>query len=99
MNIEQGAHFINGRVIDVDLTPGDKLNQVKVRTQHETLEIKAKHVVDAAGRKFIIGRKTDNLLFGPENLYGLNNGASWVRVKDVDRNLFHDGYDPDNSLG
>ena len=98
LNIKHGAHFINGRVIDVDLTSKDNLNSVKVRAKNGDIQtLNAKHVVDAAGRRFIIGKKTDNVLFGPENLYGLNNGASWVRVKNVDRTLFHDGYDPDNT--
>lgn len=98
MNRSQGAQFIQGRVTDVDLPPGDVINQVTVRTASgEVQTLKAKHVVDAAGRRFIIGRETDNLLLGPENLYGLNNGAAWVRVKNVNRELFHDSYDPDNS--
>jgi len=58
------------------------------------LALTAKHVIDAAGRRFIIGRKTDNILSGPENLMGLDTGSAWVRVKNVDRTLFHDGYDP-----
>ena len=94
MNKDMGASFYNGRVVDVDLTPGDALNTVKVKVDEGYLELKAKHVVDAAGRKFIIGRKTDNVVFGPENLHGLNNGSAWVRVKNVDRTIFHSGYDP-----
>lgn len=97
MDIEMGAHFYNGRVVEVDLTAGEELHLVTVKTKNEKLQLKAKHLVDAAGRKFIIGRKTDNLLFGPENLMGLNNGAAWMRVKDVDRTIFHNGYDPQNT--
>lgn len=98
MNIEQGAHFYNGRVVDVDLTSGDELNEVSVRTKSGEIQtLNAKHVVDAAGRRFLIGKKTNNVVFGPENLYGLNNGAAWLRVKNVDRALFHNGYDPDNA--
>jgi flavin-dependent dehydrogenase len=94
MNLEMGANFYNGRVVDVDLTSGEELHLVTVKTKQEKLQLTAKHVVDAAGRKFIIGRKKDNLLFGSENLLGLNNGAAWMRVKNVDRTIFHDGYDP-----
>jgi flavin-dependent dehydrogenase len=94
MNKQMGASFYNGRVVDVDLNPGDALNTVKVKVDEGYLELKAKHVVDAAGRKFIIGRKTDNLIFDSEDLYGLNNGSAWVRVKNVDRTIFHSGYDP-----
>ena len=94
MNKKMGVTFYNGRVVDVDLTSGDTVKTVKVKLGHEEIEIKAKHVIDAAGRKFIIGQKTNNLVFGAENLFGLNNGSAWVRVKNVDRTIFHSGYDP-----
>lgn len=97
MDKKLGAVFYNGRVVDVDLTPGDAIKTVYVKVGSEQIQIKAKHVIDAAGRKFIIGRKTDNLLFGPENLLGLNNGSAWVRVKNIDPNIFHSGYDPTGS--
>jgi flavin-dependent dehydrogenase len=95
MNKEMGAIFYQGRVIDIDITPEDDLNTVQVKmVGGEYHQLKAKHVVDAAGRKFIIGRKTDNLLFGPENLFGVDTGSAWVRVKNIDRTIFHNGYDP-----
>ncbi len=97
MNKEMGVEFYNGRVVDVDLTSGDELNSVQVKLGDQQLELKTKHVIDAAGRKFIIGRKTDNLVFGPENLYGVNNGSAWMRVRNVDRTIFHNGYDPANA--
>ncbi|BAZ49791.1 hypothetical protein NIES4103_24030 [Nostoc sp. NIES-4103] len=94
MNKEMGASFYNGRVIDVELTPGDALNIVKVKVGDEYFDLQAKHVVDAAGRRLIIGRKTDNVISDSEDLYGVNNGSAWVRVKNVDRTIFHSGYDP-----
>ncbi|NEQ24849.1 MAG: tryptophan halogenase, partial [Microcoleus sp. SIO2G3] len=97
MNKDMGAVFYNGRVVDVDLTPSDAIKTVEIKVGGEKIELKAKHVIDAAGRKFIIGRKTDNLLFGPENLLGLNNGSTWLRVKNVDRTIFHSGYHPDGA--
>ncbi len=97
MNKEMGVTFYNGYAVDVDLTPGDALHTVKVKLNGELIELTAKHVIDAAGRKFMIGRKTDNLIFDPENLYGLNTGSVWVRVKNVDRSIFHDGYDPNGA--
>ena len=97
MNQEMGATFYNGRVVDVDLTPGDEQHTVKVKLDGELIELKAKHLVDAAGRKFIIARKTDNLIVDPEQLFGLNTGSAWVRVKNVDRTIFHDGYDPNGA--
>ncbi|NET58942.1 MAG: tryptophan halogenase [Symploca sp. SIO2E6] len=94
MNKNMGATFYHGRVLDVDLTPGDALHLVKVKLEDQYIELKAKHVVDAAGRKFIIGHKTDNILSDSESLMGVNTGSAWVRVKNVDRTIFHDGYDP-----
>lgn len=95
MNQEMGATFYQGRVVDVDIRPEDELNTVKVKMMGgEYQQFKAKHIVDGAGRKFIIGKKTDNLIFGAENLFGLDSGSAWVRVKNVDRTIFHDGYDP-----
>ncbi|MFM6407148.1 MAG: tryptophan halogenase, partial [Microcystis sp.] len=28
------------------------------------------------------------------DLYGVNTGSAWVRVQNVDRTIFHSGYDP-----
>ena len=97
MNQGMGAAFYNGRVVDVELTPGDAIKTVEIKVGSEKMTLKAKHVIDAAGRKFIIGRKTDNLLFGPENLLGVENGSAWLRVKNVDRTIFHSGYHPDGT--
>jgi len=99
MNKQMGAHFYNGRVVDVDLTSGDKHNTVKVKLQDGYIELKAKHLVDAAGRKFIIGRKTDNLLLRPEELaFNIKPGAAWVLVKNVDRTIFDKGLYSTESL-
>jgi flavin-dependent dehydrogenase len=94
MNKAMGGVFYNGRVVDVDLTPKDELKTVTVKVGDEHLTLKTKHVIDAAGRKFIIGKKTNNVLFGPDNLFGLDTGSVWVRVNNIDRTIFHDGYDP-----
>jgi flavin-dependent dehydrogenase len=97
MNKEMGVHFYNGRVVGVDLTPGDELHRVKIKIGQESLELSAKHLVDAAGRRFILGRQTDNLLLDPEDLQGIDTGSAWVRVKNIDRSIFHSGYDPDGA--
>lgn len=94
MNKNMGAVFYNGRVIDVDLTPKDAIKTVTIKIGNEEVDLKAKHIIDAAGRKFIIGRKTNNLISEPENLMDLDTGSTWMRVKHVDRNIFHNGYDP-----
>ncbi|MCP6759716.1 MAG: tryptophan halogenase [Fischerella sp. CENA71] len=94
MNKEMGADFFKGRVVDVDLTPSDALKTVKVQLGNENIQLKAKHIIDSAGWKFIVGHKTDNLLFEPENLDGVNVGSAWINIKHVNRDIFHNGYDP-----
>jgi flavin-dependent dehydrogenase len=95
MNKEMGVDFYNGRVVDVTIHPGNDPHQVKVKLHDEVIELTAKHLVDAAGRQFIIGKKTDNVIFDPEHLCGVNTGSAWVQVKNIDRTLFHSGYDPE----
>jgi flavin-dependent dehydrogenase len=98
MNLQMGVDFYHGRVVDVDLNAGDMPHLVKVKCKDgQYLQLQAPHVVDAAGRKFIIGSKTDNLFLDAEELNGIENGAAWVRVRNIDRNIFHDGYDPECS--
>ena len=95
MNAEAGADVLRERVADLDLRPGGEPHRVTLQdAAGGRREIFARHLVDAAGRKFLIGKRTDNVLRGPEHHFGLNNGASWVRVKGVDRSRFHSGYDP-----
>jgi flavin-dependent dehydrogenase len=98
MNKKMGADFYNGRVFDVDLTPGDDIKTIKVKIGDDYLSLRTKHVVDAAGRKFIIGRQTDNLLLNPDDVLGIDTGASWVWVKNVDRSIFDKGFHPNESL-
>ena len=89
MNKQMGAHFYNGHVVDVDLTPGDELNTVKVKLHDDYIQLKSKHLIDAAGRKFIIGRKTDNLLLNPKELpVNIKPSSGWVLVKNVERTIF-----------
>ncbi|MEH1778385.1 MAG: tryptophan 7-halogenase [Nostoc sp.] len=97
MNREMGAVFHNGRVVDVELTPKDELHTVQVKLEENHINLKAKHLVDAAGRRFIIGKKTDNLIFDPEQLYGINTGSAWLRVKNIDRSIIDNGYHPATS--
>ena len=97
MNREMGANFYNGRVLDVELTPKNELHTVKVKLGENQIDLKAKHVIDAAGRRFIIGKKTDNLIFDPEQLYGINTGSCWLHVKNIDRSIIDNGYHPTTS--
>ncbi|MGB3402681.1 MAG: tryptophan 7-halogenase [Microcoleaceae cyanobacterium] len=94
MNKKMGVNFYNGSVIDVDLTPKDEIKTVEVKLDGEKIQLTAKHVIDAAGRKFLVGKKTDNVLFDSKDLMGLNNGSAWMRIKNVDRTIFDQGYAP-----
>jgi flavin-dependent dehydrogenase len=97
MNCDNGVTFYNGRVISLDLTPHEQLKRVKIKLADEVIDIQASHVIDAAGRSFLIGKHVDNMIFDPEKLYGINTGSAWLRVKGVDKSVFHSGYDPLNS--
>ena len=97
MNQRMGASFHRGRVTDIDIAAGDEINTVKVGGGDRATYLQAKHLIDAAGRNFLIGRKTDNLLSEPEDLMGLDTGSAWMRIKNVDRTIFHSGYDPEGA--
>ncbi|MEH2026209.1 NAD(P)/FAD-dependent oxidoreductase [Nostoc sp.] len=97
MNEAMGAIVYKGSVVDVELTNCDVVNIVKIQIADQEIALKADHVIDGAGRQFIIGRKTDNLLIGPQHLCGLNNGTAWLRVKNVNRTIFHNGYSPNET--
>jgi flavin-dependent dehydrogenase len=95
MNAAAGAQVLRERVADLELRTGGEPHRVVLQdAEGSRREILARHLVDAAGRKFLIGKRIDNVVRGPEHHFGLNNGASWVRVKGVDRSRFHSGYDP-----
>ncbi len=93
MNRDMGATFINGRVTDFSLATDDNLHQVSVKVNDSKITLKAQHLVDAAGRKFLIGKETENLTFDPKDLRGMNTGSIWLRVKDPDLKIFDDKHD------
>ncbi|NEP19934.1 MAG: tryptophan halogenase, partial [Leptolyngbya sp. SIO4C1] len=97
MNQAMGADFHQGYVTQLDLQPGDAAKTVTVRTQSGPIKLQAKHVIDAAGRRFLIGQATDNIVTEPEALMGLSSGSAWLRVKQVDHQLFHSGYHPEGT--
>ena len=96
---EQGVEFIRGKVTDFELETGGVRHGVEVKTAAgEMRTLSAKHLVDAAGRKFLIGKKTDNLITDEDQLCGLRTGSAWLRVENVDPKVFHSGYDPHNGV-
>ncbi|MCO4772348.1 MAG: tryptophan 7-halogenase [Deltaproteobacteria bacterium] len=99
MNLDDGVEWIQGTVVDMDLPEGKANNSATVNlVSGETVTHTCDHLVDAAGRAFLTGKAKDNMLFGPKNLFGLKNGAAWVRVRGVDRKKFVDGIDPDRTV-
>ena len=97
MNRASGAMFYQGKVTDFDLSSEEENHTVTVKLQDETITLNAKHLVDAAGRRFLIGKKLDNLTFDPNDLFGINSGSAWLRVKNIDRSLIDESYNPNNS--
>lgn len=93
-----GVRMLHGRARDIELAEVGGQHEVRIKLKsRKTLTLTATHLVDAAGRAFLLGRKLDNVLKGPENLYGLDTVSSWVRVKGVDRSFFGDGAHPDKT--
>jgi hypothetical protein len=100
MNKEMGVHFFRGRVTELELTRAEELKTVQVKmTDGKQVTIAGRHLVDAAGRAFLIGNKTNNILRGPEHVENIKTGASWIRLQNYDRLIFHSGYNPDQNLG
>jgi flavin-dependent dehydrogenase len=94
MNIDDGVEFILGKVRDFDVDLSG-VNTVEVKcTGADNRSLTADHIIDAASRAFLTGKKFDNIRTETEDLYGLDTFASWVRVTGVDRTIFRDGADP-----
>ncbi|MCG8422995.1 MAG: tryptophan 7-halogenase [Proteobacteria bacterium] len=98
MNMEMGVEFFPGHVVDFELTPGDTPHRVTVKLDDGQVDIEADHLVDAAGHRFLIGRKVDNLIEDTEQLYGIRNGSAWLRVRGVDRDLFERAWNPERGV-
>ena len=95
MNEAMGVDIIEAKVADFDISSGDDRNAVHVEAADGTRRtLTCDHVIDAAGRAFLTGRKFDNILSKPADKFGIKNGTAWVRVKGVDRTAFHDEFGP-----
>lgn len=98
MNVDAGATWVRGTVAELELNDGAAPNRVRVQTDGGEVWITCDHLVDAAGRAFLTGRATDNIVRDPAAMHGLNNGATWVRVRGVDRERFVAGFDPGRTI-
>ncbi len=94
MNQDMGATFYNGRVTQFDLASDNSLHTITVKLNEGYTTLKSSHLVDAAGRRFLIGKKTDNLISNNEKLLNINTGAAWLRVKNFKPNLYDGVEDP-----
>ena len=98
MNAEMGVKIFEGTVTDFDVSDGDDNNAVHIEETNGTKRtLTCTHVVDAAGRAFLTGRKFKNILRRPQDRYGIKSGTAWVRVKGVNRDLFHDEFDREDT--
>jgi len=89
----QGAHYFAGELDDLAIVPGGELHRASVRIEGRHVELRARHLIDAAGRDFLTASRTDNLRREPEHIAGSDTGTAWLRVRGVDRALFAEGYD------
>ncbi|NEZ63616.1 tryptophan halogenase [Leptolyngbyaceae cyanobacterium CCMR0082] len=93
MNQKMGTTVINGRVTEFELAPDDNVHTIQVKVGDSKIELKAKHLIDAAGRRFLIGKKVDNLTFDPQELSGIDTGSVWLHVRNVNTTIFDDRHD------
>jgi flavin-dependent dehydrogenase len=92
MDIAMGAEFHHGHVVDLELNSGGRPHRVTVKLKSGAeLVLSARHLVDAGGRRFLIGRRTANLIEAPGEIFRLRNASSWVRVRGADRSIFDAG--------
>jgi flavin-dependent dehydrogenase len=103
MVIKDGAHFHRGWIKEVDLGTTKAVTVALVDEQGEftssKIQLTASHLIDAAGRRCIVGGLTNNILKGPENVMGVNNGSAWLRVKGFDLSHMDLSYHPQQTMG
>lgn len=94
---EAGVTFFQGRATKIQIKDGcghsPKTLTVKLANRSK-VKLSARHLVDASGRTFLLGRLKNNLLQGPQNTFGTVQGAVFMRVVGVDRKIFDEGYHP-----
>ncbi|KYQ91208.1 hypothetical protein DLAC_08131 [Tieghemostelium lacteum] len=100
MVINQGAVYYHGRVKDVNLTPGDSIKSITIHILSDTDDfndqkvidtkvIQAGYIIDASGRNFVVGSRTNNVVKDPKEMFGLENASTWVRVKNTNRDVLN----------
>lgn len=100
MNIEMGVTYIHGKVVDTEINPRGELNKATVKSaEGGEFVLSAHHLIDASGRKFLLGKKLDNIFFEKEKLAGLDTGSAWLRVDNIDRDIFQKRRDEINGSG
>ena len=82
-----GVTFLRAKVADFDFGEGSDHTVRTEGVDGSKSTLMAGHIVDACGRAFLIGRKRGHLMRKPEDLYGLDSFAAWIRVKGVDTDL------------
>jgi len=98
MNQAAGVVWIQGNATALELRESTAPNGVVVTTPDGDQSLTCDHLVDAAGRAFLTGRATDNIVMDPAAMHGLKNCAAWLRVSGVDRERFVRGFDPERTV-
>jgi len=82
-----GVTFLHSKVSDFTFGEGNDHTMVAKDADGNTETLTAGHLVDACGRAFLIGRKRGHMKRKPEDLWGLDSFACWVRVKGANTDL------------
>jgi flavin-dependent dehydrogenase len=85
---EAGVEFFRGKVKDFEFGEGDAHTLTAELADGTEAHLTGTHLVDAGGRAWLTARKRKTIKQKPDDLWGLNSFASWVRVKGVDPEVF-----------
>lgn len=98
VNKAAGVEVVSGRVIACELTAGDALKPMLVRSADGAeVYLHAKHLVDATADLSLLSQRADDLVGEPTAADTPNTGSVRVRVRHVDRDRFYNAYDPERA--
>jgi flavin-dependent dehydrogenase len=86
--VDLGVPIVRARVKDFEIGSAGALHTVQTEAADGTeITLTGRHLVDAAGRAFLVGRKRGTVKRKPEDLWGLDTFSAWIRVKGVDPSI------------
>ena len=94
-----GVTYIQGKVTKLtfaddeageagpSMVNGEQASVVEVLSNNERRQIRASHLVDAAGRAFLVAKRKNLLTTKPADLMDIENASVWLQVNDLDSSM------------